>query len=163
MSNTLPQMRSGSEADARGMIIDDKKRKRMLSNRESARRSRMKKQKLLEDLVSEVASLKVEVRKNSDKYEVLMQKTVVLESENNLLKAQQMELAQYLRNLELMQIHMELLQMNLMQPGSFSDQIVDIKEPLVESWQCHVSTQPAHGLYRNVQLLNFVPRFRFVM
>ncbi|XWS38948.1 hypothetical protein CRYUN_Cryun18bG0007600 [Craigia yunnanensis] len=143
MSNTLPQMSSGSEADARGMIMDEKRRKRMLSNRESARRSRMKKQKLLEDLVTEVASLKVEIRKNTNNYEVLMQKTVVLESENNLLKAQQMELAQYLRNLELMQTHRELLQMNLMQPGSFSDQIVDIKEPHVESWQCHGSTQPA--------------------
>ncbi|XWS14182.1 hypothetical protein CRYUN_Cryun36dG0101600 [Craigia yunnanensis] len=143
MPNTLPQMSSGSEADARGMIMDEKKRKRMLSNRESARRSRMKKQKLLESLVSEVASLKVEIRKNADKYEVLVQKTIVLDSENNLLKAQQMELAQYLRNLELMQTQMELLQMNTMQPGSFSDQFVDIKEPHVDSWQRHDSTQPA--------------------
>ncbi|XVF38843.1 hypothetical protein REPUB_Repub20aG0137000 [Reevesia pubescens] len=144
-------MSSGSEADARGMIMDEKKRKRMLSNRESARRSRMKKQKLLEDLVTEIASLKVEIRNNSNMYEVLMQNTVVLETENNVLKAQQMELAQYLRNLELMQTHMQVLQMNLMQPGRFpdqqpgrfADQIVDIKESHVESWQCHGSSQPA--------------------
>lgn len=121
-------MSSGSEADAGGMIMDEKKRKRMLSNRESARRSRMKKQKLLEDLVSEVACLKVDIEKNTDKFEVLMQKTADLESENNVLKAQQMELPQYLRNLELMQ-------MNLKHPGSFSDQSV-------ESWQCHGSKQP---------------------
>lgn len=112
----------------------------MLSNRESARRSRMKKQRLLEDLVREVASLKVEIRKNTDNYEVLMQKTVVLESENNLLEAQKMELDQYLRNLEVMQTHMEQWHMNLMlpqqQPGSFSGQNA-------ESWQCHGSTQPA--------------------
>ncbi|XVF66120.1 hypothetical protein PTKIN_Ptkin10aG0009200 [Pterospermum kingtungense] len=124
MSNSLPQMSSGSEADAHGMIMDEKKRKRMLSNRESARRSRMKKQKLLEDLISEVACLKVEIQKNTDKFEILMQKTVDLESENNVLKAQQIELAQYLRNLELMQTH---------------------KEPHAESWQCHGSTQPLLG------------------
>ncbi|XP_022760691.1 bZIP transcription factor 53-like [Durio zibethinus] len=143
MSNTQPQMISGSEVDGRVMIMDEKKRKRMLSNRESARRSRMKKQKLLEDLVSEVASLKVEIRNNTNEYEVLMQKTLILESDNSLLKAEQMELAQYLRNLELMQNQMELLQMNLMQPGGFADQILDIKEPHVGSWQCHGSTQPA--------------------
>ncbi|XVE82253.1 hypothetical protein DITRI_Ditri15bG0133300 [Diplodiscus trichospermus] len=136
MSNMVAQMSSGSEAEARAMTMDEKKRKRMLSNRESARRSRMKKQKLLENLVTEVASLKVEIQKNSDRYQVLMQKTVVLDSENEFLKAQKMELAQYLRNLELMEI-------NLMQPGSFSDQIVDFKEHHVESWQCHGSSQPA--------------------
>ncbi|EOY06700.1 hypothetical protein QUC31_016139 [Theobroma cacao] len=142
MSNPLPQTSSGSEADARCMAMDEKKRKRMLSNRESARRSRMKKQKLLEDLVREVASLNVEICRNADNYEILMQKTFVLESENNLLKAQKLELAQYLRNLELMQTHMDLLQMNLMQPGSFSDRTADIKEPHLESWQCHGSGQP---------------------
>ncbi|XVF28218.1 hypothetical protein REPUB_Repub15cG0010500 [Reevesia pubescens] len=148
MLNSLPQMiSSGSEEDARGMIMDEKKRKRMISNRESARRSRMKKQKLLVDLVSEVASLKVEIRKNTDKYEVLMQKAVVLESENNVLKTQQMALAQYLRNLELMQTQMELLQLNMMQPGNFSDQIVDIREPHVKSWHCHGSTQSAIMAY----------------
>ncbi|OMO58437.1 hypothetical protein COLO4_34637 [Corchorus olitorius] len=130
MLNPLPQMSSGSEAEARGgdgMIMDEKKRKRMLSNRESARRSRMKKQKLLEDLVNEVASLKAEIRKNSDNFEILMQKTLVLESENNLLEAEKMDLAHHLRNLEFIQTHMELLQMN---------------NNNLESWQCHGSSQP---------------------
>ncbi|KAK8497346.1 hypothetical protein V6N11_018766 [Hibiscus sabdariffa] len=146
MLNVPPMTSSGSEADARGMDIDEKKRKRMLSNRESARRSRMKKQKLLEDLVTETASLKVEIYHNANKYEVLMQKTASLESENKGLKVQQMELAQYLRKLEMMQARMELLQFNLMnQPGrSFSDQIGEINEaPKVECWQCHGSNQPA--------------------
>ncbi|XVF62466.1 hypothetical protein PTKIN_Ptkin09bG0010100 [Pterospermum kingtungense] len=130
MSSTVPQMSSGSKAD-------EKKRKRMLSNRESARRSRMKKQKLLEDLVREVASLQVEIKRKTDNYEVLMQNTAVLESENNLLETQKIRLAQYLRKLE-------QWQMNLMlQPGSFSGENVGIKEPHVGSWQCHGSTQPA--------------------
>ncbi|GMJ08373.1 basic leucine-zipper 1 [Hibiscus trionum] len=152
MSYVPPMMSSGSEADARGMDMDEKKRKRMISNRESARRSRMKKQKLLEDLVTETSSLKVEIHNNSNKYEVLMQKTVALESENNGLKVQQMELAQYLRKLEMMQTRIELLQFNLMnQPGrSFCDQIAD---PKVESWQCHGSNQPA--IMASTQMLNY--------
>ncbi|KAE8734237.1 Heme oxygenase-like, multi-helical [Hibiscus syriacus] len=117
-------MSSGTDADARGMNVDEKKRKRMISNRESARRSRMKKQKLLEDLATEIGSLKVEIHNNAEKCEVLMQKTVALDCENNGLRAQQMELGQYLRKLE-------LLQSNLAnQSGrSFCDQIVDINEP----------------------------------
>ncbi|XVE65524.1 hypothetical protein DITRI_Ditri08aG0006700 [Diplodiscus trichospermus] len=97
----LPQMSTSgtSEADA---IMAEKKRKRTLRNREAARRSRMKKQKMLESLVGEVGYWKQEIRKNTDKYDFLVQKMASLESENNFLKAQLMELAQYLRKLELM-------------------------------------------------------------
>lgn len=152
----VPGMSSGSELDARGVNIDEKKRKRMISNRESAQRSRMKKQKLLEDLVTEVASLKVEIHNNTNKYEALMQKIVVLESENNALKVQQMELAQYLKNLGLMQTQMELLQFNWMnQDGrTLCDQIVDMNEPSkVQSWQCHGSNQPA--IMASTEMLNY--------
>ncbi|TYJ17724.1 hypothetical protein E1A91_A09G072600v1 [Gossypium mustelinum] len=156
MSNVPRMMSSGSEPDARGVNVDEKKRKRMISNRESARRSRMKKQKLLEDLVTEVASLKVQIHNNTNKYEALMQKIVVLESENNALKVQQMELAQYLKNLQLMQTQMELLEFNLMnQPGrTLCDIIVDINEPAkVQSWQCHGSNQPA--IMASTEMLNY--------
>ncbi|KAG4182766.1 hypothetical protein ERO13_A09G065900v2 [Gossypium hirsutum] len=156
MSNVPRMMSSGSEPDARGVNVDEKKRKRMISNRESARRSRMKKQKLLEDLVTEVASLKVQIHNYTNKYEALMQKIVVLESENNALKVQQMELAQYLKNLQLMQTQMELLEFNLMnQPGrTLCDIIVDINEPpKVQSWQCHGSNQPA--IMASTEMLNY--------
>ncbi|KAB2012239.1 hypothetical protein ES319_D09G075700v1 [Gossypium barbadense] len=156
MSNVPGMMSSGSEPDAQGVNVDEKKRKRMISNRESARRSRMKKQKLLEDLVTEVALLKVQIHNNTNKYEALMQKIVVLESENNALKVQQMELAQYLKNLQLMQTQMELLEFNLMnQPGrTLCDIIVDINEPpKVQSWQCHGSNQPA--IMASTEMLNY--------
>uniref|UniRef100_I1JQS0 BZIP domain-containing protein n=1 Tax=Glycine max TaxID=3847 RepID=I1JQS0_SOYBN len=51
-------------------IIDERKRKRMLSNRESARRSRMRKQKQLEDLTDEVSRLQSANKKLAENIEV---------------------------------------------------------------------------------------------
>ncbi|KAK9930700.1 hypothetical protein M0R45_027729 [Rubus argutus] len=55
MSSVQRQASSGSD----GSAVDDKKRKKMLSNRESARRSRMKKQKHVEELTVEISRLQM--------------------------------------------------------------------------------------------------------
>ncbi|CAN0888787.1 bZIP transcription factor 53 [Linum grandiflorum] len=71
----------------------------MISNRESARRSRMRKQKQVEDLVSETSQLQMENEKIRRQVEVSGQRYVEMESANNVLKAQAMELTDRLRSL----------------------------------------------------------------
>ena len=55
MASVQRQSSSGSD----GCAVDDKKRKKMESNRESARRSRMKKQKHVEELTVEITRLQI--------------------------------------------------------------------------------------------------------
>ncbi|KAF7852032.1 hypothetical protein BT93_L1124 [Corymbia citriodora subsp. variegata] len=98
MSQT--QGSSGSEADARYLGTDDKKRKRMLSNRESARRSRMRKQKHLEDLTREIGELERENRDIIKAFNAKMQGQLGLRSENEALLAEKAALMNHLNGME---------------------------------------------------------------
>ncbi|KAF2302131.1 hypothetical protein GH714_032888 [Hevea brasiliensis] len=79
--------------------IDEKKRKRMTSNRESARRSRMRRQKKVYDLINEKVELEKRLNEDNHKYVAKCQIFLVLESENEVLRAKKMELIQYLKYL----------------------------------------------------------------
>jgi septal ring factor EnvC (AmiA/AmiB activator) len=88
---------SGSEGDL-GMV-DQRKRKRMESNRESARRSRMRKQKHLDDLMAQVSQLKKENNQIHTSTTVTTQHYLNIEAENCILRAQMDELSQRLNSL----------------------------------------------------------------
>ncbi|VVA95351.1 unnamed protein product [Arabis nemorensis] len=92
---------SGSESDLRGQrdLIDERKRKRKQSNRESARRSRMRKQKHLDDLTSQVGHLRKENSQIVAGIAVTTQHYVTIESENSVLRAQLLELNHRLNSL----------------------------------------------------------------
>ncbi|GAU35946.1 hypothetical protein TSUD_394940 [Trifolium subterraneum] len=89
---------SGSEEDLQ-LLMDQRKRKRMISNRESARRSRMRKQKHLDDLVSQVAKLRKENQEMLTSVNITTQQCLSVEAENSVLKAQMNELSNRLESL----------------------------------------------------------------
>ncbi|KAL0725994.1 hypothetical protein Bca4012_022087 [Brassica carinata] len=89
------QTSSGSEEN----LMEQRKRKRMLSNRESARRSRMKKQKLLDDLTAQVNQLKKENSEILTSVSITTQHYLTVEAENSVLRAQLDELSHRLGSL----------------------------------------------------------------
>ncbi|XP_060193013.1 bZIP transcription factor 11-like [Lycium barbarum] len=101
-SGSLIQHRKcGSEDDhLRQVIIDERKRKRMISNRESARRSRMKKHEYLDELIARVDLLKEENNQIVTNINMVIQLYLNVEAENSVLKAQIAELSHRLQSLK---------------------------------------------------------------
>nr|UTI93963.1 ocs element-binding factor 1 [Pteroceltis tatarinowii] len=97
-SSSLLQI-SGSEEDLQA-VMDQRKRKRMLSNRESARRSRMRKQKHLDDLTAQVAQLRKENHQIVTSVNITTQHYLNIEAENSILRAQVGELSHRLQSLD---------------------------------------------------------------
>ncbi|KVI06536.1 Basic-leucine zipper domain-containing protein [Cynara cardunculus var. scolymus] len=83
---------SGSEEDLVGL----RKRKRMQSNRESARRSRVRKQKHLDDLTDQINQMKKDNTQILTTIDVTTQQFVQVEAENSVIRAQMGELSQRL-------------------------------------------------------------------
>lgn len=80
-------------------VMDLKKRKRMISNRESARRSRMRKQKQLSDLITESSQLQKENSQATMLLSIITRRCAIVEAENSILRAQVMELSDALESL----------------------------------------------------------------
>ncbi|XP_041022800.1 bZIP transcription factor 44-like [Juglans microcarpa x Juglans regia] len=97
-SSTL-QNSGTSEGDLHDHVMDQRKRKRMLSNRESARRSRQRKQKHLDDLMTQVCQLAKENNQILTSMNMTSQVYLNIEAENSILRAQMAELNQRLESL----------------------------------------------------------------
>uniref|UniRef100_A0A7N0V4Q5 BZIP domain-containing protein n=1 Tax=Kalanchoe fedtschenkoi TaxID=63787 RepID=A0A7N0V4Q5_KALFE len=80
-------------------VMDQRKRKRMQSNRESARRSRMRKQKHLDDLTAQVNQIRKENHQIMTSIGVTNQQYLNVEAESCILRAQMCELKQRLQSL----------------------------------------------------------------
>jgi len=93
------QHNSSSEEDMNMKTMDERKRKRMQSNRESARRSRMRKQRHLDDLMSQIESLRKVNEQMLSNINVTTQKYIGIESQNSILRAQMDELSHRLESL----------------------------------------------------------------
>ncbi|CAA3016652.1 bZIP transcription factor 11-like [Olea europaea subsp. europaea] len=97
-SGSIQIQNSGSEENLQD-LIDQRKRKRMESNRESARRSRMKKQKYLDDLTAQIVLLRYKNSHILTSLNLTTQDNIKMEAENLVIKAQIMELSQRLQSL----------------------------------------------------------------
>ncbi|KAL2498396.1 basic leucine-zipper 44 [Abeliophyllum distichum] len=95
-SSGSPQIQnSGSEED----LMDQRKRKIMQSNRESARRSRIRKQKHLDELIVKLAQIHKDNSQILTSINITTQNYMNFEAENSVLRAQIMELNQRLLSL----------------------------------------------------------------
>lgn len=89
------------EQQQQSMIINERKQRRMISNRESARRSRMRKQKHLDELWSQVVWLRNENHQLVDKLNHVSGCHDKVMQENAQLKVEATELRQMLTDLQL--------------------------------------------------------------
>ncbi|XP_023513321.1 bZIP transcription factor 11-like [Cucurbita pepo subsp. pepo] len=94
-SSTSSSMEEGELA----ALMEQRKRKRMISNRESARRSRMRKQKHLDELMAMVAQLRKDNQQIVANLGVTTQHYAAVEAENSILRAQAAELGHRLQSL----------------------------------------------------------------
>ncbi|KAJ6919372.1 ocs element-binding factor 1-like [Populus alba x Populus x berolinensis] len=98
-SGSTAMLRNSSSEEDPLQIMDLRKRKRMLSNRESARRSRMKKQKHLDDLTGQLGQLARENNEILTRMNAISQLYMHIEAENSILRAQMVELSHRLGSL----------------------------------------------------------------
>ncbi|KAD5316912.1 hypothetical protein R6Q59_032136 [Mikania micrantha] len=125
----------GSDGDPRYANLDERKRKRMISNRESARRSRAKKQHRLDELLAEINNLQTENNAIMKKIDGATQMYVGAASQNNVLRAQLTELSDRLHSLNsVLHIAQEVSGLAL--------DIPEIPDALLEPWKLPCSVQP---------------------
>ncbi|WOG89274.1 hypothetical protein DCAR_0208511 [Daucus carota subsp. sativus] len=93
---------TSDEADDQQIsLINERKQRRMISNRESARRSRMRKQKHLDELWSQVVWLRSENHQLIDKLNDFSERHDQVLQENAQLKEETSELRQMLTDMQL--------------------------------------------------------------
>ncbi|OAY35632.1 basic leucine zipper 4 [Manihot esculenta] len=80
-------------------VVDERKRRRMISNRESARRSRIRKQKHLENLRNQVNQLRVENRALMNRLHSVLYHYQSVQRENDQLRSEYSVLRQNLSNI----------------------------------------------------------------
>ncbi|XP_030472491.1 bZIP transcription factor 11-like [Syzygium oleosum] len=92
-------VRNSASEEELQVVMDQRKRKRMISNRESARRSRMRKQKHLDDLRAQAAQLSKENHQIGTNINITTQHYLGIQAENSVLRAQVGELSHRLESL----------------------------------------------------------------
>ncbi|KAK6921845.1 Basic-leucine zipper domain [Dillenia turbinata] len=101
-SSCLSNNSTSDEADEQQLsIIDERKQRRMISNRESARRSRMRKQRHLDELWSQLLRLRTENHNLIDKLNHMSERQDSVLEENSRLKEEVSDLRQMVAELQI--------------------------------------------------------------
>ncbi|CAL9049305.1 unnamed protein product [Musa banksii] len=90
--------KSASEEDLQA-VMNLKMQKRKISNRESARRSRMRKQKHLDGLTAQIGQLRKENSQILTTFTLTTQRFFAVQAENSVLRTQMVELSNRLQSL----------------------------------------------------------------
>lgn len=98
-SDTCNANHGNSTSDEDLQVVDDRKQRRMLSNRESARRSRLRKQQHLDELRSHVAQLRVQNSQMLASFSVTSKHYAQVAEENQILRSEAVNLSHRLQNL----------------------------------------------------------------
>ncbi|KAH7513462.1 hypothetical protein FEM48_Zijuj12G0202500 [Ziziphus jujuba var. spinosa] len=91
----------GFDTKSPSVSVDEKKKRRMISNRESARRSRIRRQKRIVDLANEKALVEKRLVEGYKEYSAISKSHLTLQSENEILMSEKMRMVQYLKNMHL--------------------------------------------------------------
>lgn len=91
-------------------VIDERKRRRMISNRESARRSRMRKQKHLENLRNQLNRLRMENRELSNRLRFALHHCQRVRTDNDLLRSEHTILRRRLSEIRQILLYRQLQQ-----------------------------------------------------
>lgn len=134
MALTQQPASSGSDGQ-RYATNDERKRKRMESNRESARRSRLKKQQHLEELTSQLTQLQGQSTMWREKIDSVGRNFHALDAENSVLRAQMAELTERLDSLN-------SLTRFWADANGLAVDIPEIPDTLLEPWQLPCPIQP---------------------
>lgn len=135
----------GSDGDLRYANLDERKRKRMISNRESARRSRAKKQNRLDELLGDISNLQNDNNMIMKKIDGATQMFVGAASQNNVLRAQLTELTDRLHSLNsVLHIAQEV--------SGLTMDIPEIPDMLLEPWKLPYPIQPITASTNNINM-----------
>ncbi|CAM8987171.1 hypothetical protein QQ045_008107 [Rhodiola kirilowii] len=152
-ASTLMQ-NSGSETD----LLDERKRKRMISNRESARRSRMRKQKQLDDLIAQVGQLTHENNQIISTINNTTHHYLDIEAENLVLRAQHQELnyrLQYLNQIISNLNSRNTVQYELDEPNSYNSTMFDNTDGIFNQWNVTYLTQQQQPIMASADMFQY--------
>ncbi|PRQ48256.1 putative transcription factor bZIP family [Rosa chinensis] len=103
---------NGSKRTVSVSPVDERKRRRMISNRESARRSRMRKQKHIENLRTQVNRLRIENRELNNRLRFVIYHFQRVHTDNDMLRAEHTMLQQKLSDIRQILVFRQLQHMS---------------------------------------------------